>query len=440
VPTSQLTHILIALAVVVAAAKVGGYLFRFLGQPTVVGEVLSGIALGPSVFGSLAPALSDQLFSSSIKPFLALVAELGLVLYMLLVGSEIKVIPLGRTNRLLAGVSAGSLLLPFGLGLLVGTGMAGRPDLRPAQVPTAAFVLFVATALTITALPVLASILRERGMMASPIGMLVLAAAGITDVVGWVLVAVDLSVYRGGRLGLVTAAWAAGIIVVALGLLRPLLARSGVLDRMPANGQLTAVVVAATAAAALTTWVGLHAVLGAFLVGLLLPREQVRLAALHRQLEPAVTGFVLPVFFVTSGLGVNLTRLGHDSTLALVLAGTVAVASIGKLVGAGAPARLLGLSWSDACRVGVLLGTRGVTELVVLAIGRDAGLLSGELYTLLVATTLLTTASTGPVLALLDRPKRSATRRARHEASNRQEIGAPQLPHAGTRPARRSLR
>lgn len=439
-PASQLTSILVTLAVVVAAAKLGGYLFRFLGQPTVVGEVLSGIALGPTVFGSVAPGVSGQLFSPAVTPFLALIAQLGLVLYMLLVGSEIRVVPLSRANRLLVGVSAGSLLVPFGLGLLVGIGMATRPDLRPADVSTTAFVLFTATALTITALPVLAGILRERRMIASAVGLLALAAAGTTDVVGWVLVAVDLSLYRGGSRGLVTAAWAAGIIVLALGVLRPLLARSAVLDRMPAGGYLTAVVVTATAAAALTSWVGLHAALGAFLVGLLLPRDQVRLAALHQQIEPATSGFVLPVFFVTSGLGVDLTRLGHAGALPLFLIGTVAVASLGKLAGAGLPARLLGLSWRDAGRVGVLLGTKGVTELVVLAIGRDAGLLSGALYTLLVATTLITTASTGPLLAVLDRQERSAARQARQQASNVQELGVRQLPHADTRPARRSIR
>lgn len=399
--TADLNSALLALVVVVGAALLGGGVMRVLRQPPVVGEILAGILLGPSLLGALAPEVSAALFPSSVVPLLELVAHLGLVLFMLLVGLEVDTKGLSGRKGLLTSVSAGALVLPLLLGAGAGLLLVQRGT---SQGPDAAFVVFLATALTVTAFPVLARILRDRGLAGTTLGSLALGVAAVTDVVAWTLVALAVSLADPG--GDPWVMLGGGLALAAFLLLgvRPVLARldeRGVLARMDPKVLLVTAVLGALAAAWVTSSTGLHDVFGPFLLGLALPRSIGVRELLEGRLEHVSTGFLLPAFFVVAGMGVDLPSL-LDSGLVLFLALT-ALAVAGKVAGAYLGARVAALDPRSSLTLGVLLSTRGLTELVVLSIGREAGLLSTELYTALVAMALLTTVATGPLLALLER-------------------------------------
>jgi len=397
-------QVLLCLAVVIAAAQLGGALFRRLGQPPVVGEVLAGIALGPSLLGAVAPGASAALLPAAAQPFLDLVAQLGLVVFMLLVGLEVDLRVLRQRSRLVAAVAGGSLALPAALGaglalLLLATG--GAPD----GVPPAAFAVFVATALAVTAFPVLARILRDRGLAGTELGAVALATAAVTDVVAWtaLAVAVSLVAAAAASAGSVVAGLV-GITAAVLGVVRPLVAlaaRRGVLDRVDPRALLGLVLAAALLAAWATSQVGLHSAFGPFLLGLALPRHAATVASLQTRLSDVSTSLLLPPFFVVTGLGVDLGDLRGPELALLAL--VVVLAITGKVVGAAVPARLAGAPRRDAVALGVLLSTRGLTELVVLDVGRTAGLIDARLHGVLVATAVITTVATGPLLALVER-------------------------------------
>jgi Kef-type K+ transport system membrane component KefB len=401
---SELTSVFISLALIIALAAAGGALFRALQQPPVIGEILAGIALGPSLLGVISPGLPDRVLPTEARPFLQLIAHLGLVLFMVLVGLEVDLNMIRGRRALLAGVSAGSLALPFGIGVALALLLADQANLRPPAASSTAFVLFLGTALSVTAFPVLARIIRDRGLAGTDLGVLALAVAAVTDVVAWSLLALDLSIASDGRSAIRMLAWALVAVVLAFGVARPLLAaaaRRRLLDRLPARTYLVCVGVAALIAAALTSLAGLHDIFGAFLVGLVLPRTESLTAAVEDQLDNVATGLLLPAFFVIAGLSVNLTIIFEKASLLWLLVAVVVVALVSKVAGGALPAVLRGMPGREALRLGVLLSSRGLTELVVLSIGYEAGLLGDDLYTVLVAAAVITTVLTGPLLTWL---------------------------------------
>lgn len=365
---------LLALALVIVCAHLGGVAFAAMRQPRVIGEIVAGLALGPSVLGAVAPGATAWL----AQPFLEAVGQLALVLFMLIVGLEVDVRAVRRQRRLVAGVAAGSVVTPLVLG--VGLGLALRPD--------PAFALFVGLALAVTALPVLARILSESTLAGSGLATVALACAAVNDLAAWLgLAAVSALLGGGGPWGAIAGVSA---LVAALLVARPWL------ERVAPERRLPLLVAAALAAAALTDALGLHLVIGPFLVGLCAPRD----VDLHPRLEP-VAAAVLPAFFFTAGLGVELGGLGADGLALLAL--TLVLAFAGKFVGTVVPARRLGLATVDALRLGALLNTRGLTQLVLLSAGRELGLLGPRMYAVLVLCALVTTAATGPLLRTLDR-------------------------------------
>jgi Kef-type K+ transport system membrane component KefB len=350
---------LLSLAAVVAGAYAGGLLAAALRQPRVVGEIAAGLALGPVLVGD-----------GDAEAFVDAVAQLGLVLFMLLVGMEVDLRAVRRHRRLVAGVSAGAVAVPFALGTALG--FALRPDDAP-------FALFVGLALAVTAMPVLARILDDTGLAGTPLGTIALACAAVNDVAVWLgLAAVGAVVGDGSVWGAL-----AGVLGVGAGLLvlRPFL------------GSLPVLLAVTLAAAALTDALGLHVVIGAFLAGLAAPRD----ADVPARIGPVTSTVLLPAFFFTAGLGLELGSVGLG-----LLAATLALATVGKVAGAALPARALGLDGADALRLGVLMNTRGLTLLVLLEAGRELGLLGPELYAVLVVCALVTTAAAGPLLRILD--------------------------------------
>ncbi|MEU2389701.1 cation:proton antiporter [Streptomyces sp. NPDC007369] len=392
---------LVAVPVVVLACGVAGAVVRRLGQPAVVGEILVGIVLGPSLLGWLWPDASRWLLPGEVLPYLGVLGNLGLLVFMFLVGLELDAGLLRGRGRAVVAVSQASLWVPLGLGALLAAAMYG--SLAPEGVRRAEFVLFVAVALSVTAFPVLARILADQGLHGTPVGTVAMACAAVADVVAWSLLAVVVAmagpVGAGSGRGFAGTAGLTGVFLAVMWWgVRPLLARA--VERWggsrPGPGAVVAVCSGLCLAAYTTEVIGVHALFGAFVFGAVLPRVGVVEAAAGRMREFAVP-VLLPLFFVGSGLktDVGLLRGGDAWWWALAVLG---VAVAGKW-GAGAGAAVLaGLPARDAVMLGALMNCRGVTELVVLNVGLGLGVIGGELFTMLVLMALVTTGITGPVV------------------------------------------
>ncbi len=395
---------LVDIAIVLAAGTLLGRLVRGLRQPAVVGEILAGIALGPSVLGALPGDLSSRLLPVDTRPLLTGVAQLGLVLFMFLVGWEFEHGYLRRHAGASIAVSLSSVALAFGLGVTLAVWLYpryARVDGDP--VGLMPFAVFLGTAMSVTAFPVLARILADNRLTDTRIGLLALAGAAVDDVLAWCLLAYVSALVRadGDFASLVRiAVWSTLYVVAMLLVVRPLLAAlvrrwaAGV--RWPA---LLAVLCAGVLASAwLTAWIGIHAIFGAFLFGVIAPRQPARPLARHvRAPLDGIGTLLLPVFFVVTGLQVDVTGLAAGDLPALAL--IIVVACAGKLGGAALPARLLGLTWRESADLGLLMNTRGLTELIILTAARDLGVLDARMFTMMVIMALVTTAMTGPLLS-----------------------------------------
>ena len=394
--------VLLDLTVMLLAARAGGAALARAGQPQVIGELCAGVILGPTVLGALPGDPSHALFSAQARPVVSAVGQLGLVLFMFTVGWDLDLALLRRRARATAFVSLGSVVPPIALGLLLALQL--HPHHRVVDGRLIAFwpfALFVAASLSMTALPVLARIVRETGLAGSAVGTLALSAAAMDDVLGWSTVALALAALgSSGAWGyLATLAEAIALAAGVLLLARPLL-RAGLHGGSSATQAL--VVPLALGCAALSDAIGMHAVLGALLAGLAMPRAGATagLVELRRRLSPAVA-LLAPIYFVGSGMSVDLPGLhaGDAGDLVLILAAGCA----GKFLGAFGGARAAGIQRRDAAAVGVLMNTRGLVEIVLLTVGRDAGLIDGRLFTLLAVMALVTTMLTPPLLRALAR-------------------------------------
>lgn len=372
---------------VIVVARIAGALFRRIGQPAVIGEVIAGIALGPSLLGSW----SGALFPMESRPLLRILASVGLAVFMFLVGLEMDLGQLrGRRRRISGAVAVLGTIVPFVLGVVLAMalhGSHGLGDFLP-------FALFIGTSMSTTAFPVLARILQERKLYDTPLGVLAMASAAGDDVLTWATLAVVVAMVAA------TGAWALPYILVlsvAFAALMVLAVRPGLVrfrDRPLGSGELTLVVAGLLAAAFVTSAIGVHEIFGPFLLGAVFPRGP--LADALRDRLGSVAAILLPVFFVTTGLNVDVGGVGREGVWQLGL--ILVVACAGKLVGAGVGARAQGLAARESVAMGVLMNTRGLTELVVLDIGRDLGVLNGPLFTLLVIMAVVTTVATSPLL------------------------------------------
>ncbi|GAA0712683.1 cation:proton antiporter [Dokdonella soli] len=396
-------HLLLQLAVILAAARLLAWLLRRLGQPPVIGEMVAGLALGPIVFGALAPDLHGWLFPREKLAALEGLSQVGIVLFMFIVGVELRA-PAGARGRFGAAGRIGTVgvLLPAALGLAIAPALHAR--LAPAGVGFWPFALFVAISLAITAFPVMARILKDQGLARSPVGQLSLAAAAIADVLAWIMLAFVVALigtHSGWNGFLRTTAGLVAIAAIAFGVLRPLIAR--MLARHAADGRpggtvLSSLLIGACAMAAATEWLGLHAVFGAFLFGACLPRDDRLLDTLIERIEHVAVLMLMPVFFALAGLNTTADAFAGSGLAALLLILFVAIA--GKVLGAAAAARSAALSWREAFAVGSLMNARGLMELIVMKVGLDAGVIGPELFTMLMVMAIATTLMTTPMLGL----------------------------------------
>ena len=386
------SRILLDVAVILAAAWVGGAAFERVGQPRVIGEIVAGVALGPTVLGALPGDPSAGLFPADARQVLVLIGQVGLATFMFTVGWDLDLRVARRRSRAAALVSVASIALPFALGVALAAYLhPGHDTVGGRHVPFGPFALFLGAALSLTAFPVLARILRERRLAGTPLGALVLTAASIDDVIGWSLLAVALVVLQAGsawdyvRMVLECAAFVAAVVVVV----RPLLLR---LRRQEL------VLPVALLGAYATEAIGIHAVFGAFLIGAAMPRPQD--AAARDRFVPLVA-VLAPVYFVMSGMSVDVLGLHAGDAGAFVL--ILATACAGKFVGAYSGARLARIGAHEAATVGVLMNTRGLIEIVLLTVGHEQGLIDDRLFTLFALMAILTTLFTAPALAALRR-------------------------------------
>ena len=395
--------LLLQLVIILATARVCGLLLRYVGQPPVIGEMAAGIVLGPIVFGALFPAFHAELFAAASLPALSSLSMLGLVLFMFIVGAELRAPDGVRAQVKAAGlVGVLSVVFPMAAGIAIAPLL--HPTLAPAGVGFWPFALFMAAAMSITAFPILARILTERDMTHTRLGRLALSSAAIADVFAWIMLALVVALIGSGAgyAGFVkTTLGLAVMAAVVFGALRPLYA--WLLRTHSHNGQPTLMVLAAImigmfACAAGTEWLGLHAVFGAFLFGACLPRDDRLLKYLVERVEYLAIVVLMPIFFALAGLnttGDAFVGAGLGA-LALILAAAV----IGKLAGGALGARLVGYGWRDSLAVGSLMNARALMELIVIKVGLDAGLIGPELFTMLLVMAILTTVMTGPLLTL----------------------------------------
>ncbi|MFG2357682.1 cation:proton antiporter [Streptomyces sp. NPDC048521] len=402
---SMVTHVAAALAVVITASYVLGAAARRLGQPPVIGQLFAGIALGPSLLGLAPGRIYEMLFPEQIQPILTALAQVALVFFLFAVGYELD-LRLLRGRGAVTAVSLGGFAIPMLLGagvvLLFPGGFSSANGGHPVD---ATFTLYMAVALSITAVPVLASIIRDQGLAGSGPGTIAMASAGVIDALSWPVLAVVLvgGAHGSAQTWTVRVALLAVYVLVMIFAVRPLLMwwmyRPGALM----TNHVPIAVAVALGSAGVTSALGLHVIFGALLAGIIMPRQPdgVPDNQLLRPLQET-GGLLLPVFFTISGTAVELGGLRASDLLLLTV--ICAAAIVGKVAAGSLSARVARMPWRDSLVIGVLLNTRGLTELIVLDVGLQAGVIGPRLYALLVVMALLTTAASGPLLALLRRP------------------------------------
>lgn len=381
-------------AAALAFAWLCGRLVHAIGQPPVIGELVAGIVLGPSVFGAAAPALYARAFTPETIAAIGWLARAAVLVFMFLVGLELDRGRLREHAGGVARIAAVNLLVPFAFGLTLALFL---PRSFGGEAPNRlAFLLFIATAMSITALPVLTRILSDWRMLTTTIGTIATGCAAIDDVVAWTLLGIVSALVKGDAHPVATIA-SAGVYVAAMfGVVRPVMTR---LSAAPAWLLLMLAVLVTVASAYVTEVIGIHAIFGAFVAGVCMPRRSDLLRGVDRLLLAAST-LLLPAFFVLVGLRTQLGVMQDASAWALTLV-IIVLATAGKLGASSLAARSAGFSWRDAIAIGALLNTRGLVSLVALDLGRTLGVLSPPLFTMFVLMTFVTTFATVPTLRAL---------------------------------------
>lgn len=404
-------HILVALSVIIAVARAGGMLFRLLGQPAVVGEIISGIMLGPSLLGRVWPAAFAYILPPTVAPFLDVLAQLGIILYMFLVGLELDQGMVAQRGQTAVAISHASIVTPFLLGSLLA--LVLYPQVAAAGIPFTGFSLFIGVSMSVTAFPVLSRILTDLGINKTPLGITALTCAAVDDVTAWCLLAVVVGVVEAHGTGsMITAAMAIAYIAFMIVLVRPTVVRLTLHQENAGRltqGMMAIVFVLLMLSALATDLIGIHAMFGAFALGAIIPSDSKLAHDMTDRLEDVLVVLLLPTFFALTGLR---TRIGLVSgTEAWMLCGlTITVASIGKFGGSFVAARLTGLGWRDASALGVLMNTRGMAELIVLNIGLQLRVINPRVFAMLVIMPLVTTLATSPLLYLIRRDEIAAAK------------------------------
>lgn len=399
--------VLVEVLVVIGLSRLVGLGFRYIKQPLVIGEIVAGIMLGPSLFGLIAPDVSAWLFPPEAVPFLEILAEIGLIFFMFLIGLELNPKYLKGQLNVAILTSHVSIIVPFSLGTMIALFL--YPQLSNSGVSFTAFSLFLGAAMSITAFPVLARIITEKNLQNTRIGSLALTCAAVDDVTAWCLLAVAIAVAKTNRMAdaLPTVLFAAVYIGFMLTVGAKFMQRlAKYYERTKRLNQFVLALLfsAVIASALITELIGIHLIFGAFLMGVIMPKDAGFTREIAIRLEEFILIVMLPVFFAHSGLRTQIGLL-NSPELWFLCAMVVAVAIVGKYFGTYVAARFSGINKQDASALGWLMNTRGLTELIVLNIGLDLNVISPLLFTMLVIMALVTTFMTSPLLELIYKTK-----------------------------------
>ena len=399
---SALSILLLQLVVIVVMSRLVGKLFLSIGQPRVMGEIVAGIILGPSLLGQLSPNTLAFLFpAESLEP-LRLLSQIGVVLFMFVVGMELELGDLRKKASVAIMVSHASIVVPFFLGVTLSLLVYRSESAGTSFTP---FALFLGIAMSVTAFPVLARILEDRGLSKTTLGGVALTCAAFDDVTAWCLLALVIAIARADAIlpAIITIAFVIVFITVMIFLIKPILARLAKMttdDERHRRGLVALILVFVLTSALITEIIGIHALFGAFLAGVVMPAAAGIRSMLKARLETLSLVVLLPLFFAFNGLRMQITLL-NDWHSWLLCGLIIVVAVAGKLGGSMFMARWTGMGWRDSFSLGVLMNTRGLVELIVLSIGYDLGILSARTFAMLVLMTLVTTFMTGPLLSLV---------------------------------------
>ena len=395
--------VFLALAIVLIVCRIFGYVATKVGQPRVMGEVIAGLVLGPSLLGAISANWQATFFPTDTLAAIGTIANLGLIFYMFLVGLEVDRGQLKGKAAQAAAISNASVAIPMLLGIAIALPLF---KLLGPHTKFVSFALFMGVSMSITAFPVLARILAERRMIKRPVGALTIACAAIDDVTAWFLIALATAVAASGTFGdvLKTIAEAVLFTLFMVFVVRRVLARMATafdeVGRIP-TGWFAAIIIGVLLSAYITQEINIAFIFGAFIMGMVMPRHARLSEEITRRIDDFVVTLLLPIFFVYTGLRTNIGLLDRPELWLLTLL-LIAVAILGKLAGASIAARVSGYDWKASAVIGTLMNTRGLTELIVLNLALDAGAISPTLFAMLVIMAVVTTLMTGPLLKLID--------------------------------------
>lgn len=399
---NHILHVLSAMVVIVIVAQILGFLFKKIGQPAVIGEVVGGIVLGPSLLGKLFPEFMNTIMPPSTAPFLHIIAQMGIILYMFIVGLELDLRVLKNSGHKTMAISHSSIIVPFLLGALLSLFI--YQDLAATGVSFTTFSLFLGVSLSITAFPVLARILSDKNLTKTHLGEVALTCAAIDDVTAWCLLAIIVSLAQadvsGGLSTLVYTVIYIGAIFL---ILRPLLVKFSSYVEKKKNlsiVELALIFVGVLSSSLVTEVVGIHAIFGAFLFGAVIPHDGYLSHNLSNRLEELVRVLFLPAFFAFTGMKTEIGLLNSWGDW-MICGLIILLAIIGKFGGTLIAAKFTGASWKESSALGILMNTRGLVELIVLNIGLELNILSPRLFAMLVIMALVTTFMTGPLLEIV---------------------------------------
>jgi Kef-type K+ transport system membrane component KefB len=403
--TSPLAILLLQIITIIVVARAFGYLCKKIRQPTVIGEIAAGIFLGPSFIGMYYPEFSTFLFPAKSLGNLQFLSQIGLILFMFVVGMELDLKVLKNKAQEAVVVSHASIIFPFALG--IGLAYFVYERFAPAEVSFLSFALFTGIALSITAFPVLARIVQERGLTKTRLGAMAITCAATDDITAWCILAAVIAIVKAGSFvsSIYTMLMAAGYVLVMLKLVRPFLKKLG--DIYSSKEGLTKPVVAVffiilLLSAYATEIIGIHALFGAFMAGVIMPPNLNFRNIFIEKVEDVALVLLLPLFFVFTGLRTQIGLL-NDPYLWEITGLIILLAVAGKFAGSSLAAKFVGQNWRDSLIIGALMNTRGLMELVVLNIGYDLGVLTPEIFAMMVIMALVTTCMTGPALDMINR-------------------------------------
>ncbi len=403
--THPLAILLLQIIIIVACARIFGFLFKKIGQPGVIGEIVAGIFLGPSILKLISPAISGFLFPPESLETLQFLSQIGLILFMFIVGMDVDLNIIGKRAPEAFVASHASIIIPFTLGM--GLAYYIFHSFAPPGIPFLSFSLFIAISMSVTAFPVLARILQERGLIKTKIGTLAITCAAVDDITAWCLLAVLIAIVKAGTFfsTVFTILLCVLYVIVMLKIVQPFLKKLGDIytSKEGISKPVVAIFFITLLLSAFTTEIiGIHVLFGAFMAGVIMPSNIKFRSILIEKIEDVALVLLLPIFFVITGLRTEIGLI-NDIYLWKITFIIILVAVAGKFAGSAFSLKFVGQSWRDSLIIGALMNTRGLMQLVVLNIGYDLGVLSPQIFTMMIIMALVTTFMTGPALDLINK-------------------------------------